>query len=206
MERERIIGRVKIKLEEMSDAAGQIVESPMIDELLDETADEILMLVPRYMIESELTAYADEDADHVVRADGSGYVALPDDFLRLSYFKMEEWVRPVFNAISEEHPKYVNQHNPYTRGKPAKPMCVIRYDADLGKMILEYFSVTAGSTHTVEGAAFITKTLAEDLQDNLVDPLTWLVTAKVLQIYTTDEKSEIKARERVSDWINLHKR
>lgn len=208
MDRDRIKGRVKIKLEEVSEAAGQIVENPMIDEILDETADELQLLVPRYLLESEITAYNDEDVDHVVRHDGTGYVVLPTDFLRLSYFKMSEWTKPVFDAISEQHPDYVNQHNLYTRGKPAKPVCVLRYDAVLGSMILEYFSVTVGNAvvHTVESAAFILRKLAEDLQDDLVDPLTWLVAGKVLQIYSTDEKGEQKCRERVTDWIKLHTR
>jgi hypothetical protein len=73
-------------------------------------------------------------------------------------------------------------------------------------MILEYFSVTAGSTHTVEAAAFITKKLAEELQEDLIDPLTWLVAAKILQIYSTDDPGEQKARARVADWIKLHTR
>jgi hypothetical protein len=204
MDRDRIKGRVKIKLEEMSEASGQIVENPMIDEILDETADELQLLVPRYLLVADTDSYNDEDAEHVVNADGSGYVVLPDTFLRLSYFKMEEWIKPVFDAISENHPAYVNQHNPFTRGKPAKPICVIRYDAELSKYILEYFSVTAGSTHTVEKAAFILKKTAEELQDDLIDPLTWLVAAKVLQIYSTDEKGEQKCRDRVADWIKLH--
>jgi len=206
MDRDRIKGRVKIKLEEVSEAAGQIVENPMIDEILDETADELQLLVPRYLLASTITAYNPVDASHVVLADGSGYVVLPTTFLRLSYFKMAEWTNPVFEAISEEHPDYVKQHNPYTRGKLVKPVCVLRYDAVLSKMILEYFSVTAGSTHTVEAAAFITKKLAEELQEDLIDPLTWLVAAKILQIYSTDDPGEQKARARVADWIKLHTR
>jgi hypothetical protein len=204
MEREEIIGRIRIKMEEISQEGEAVIESPLIEELLDETADEIQLLVPRYLIETETLIYGDSETNQVSNADGSGYVVLPSDFLRLAYFKMTEWTRPVINPISEEHPDFVNQHNLYTRGKPAKPVCVIRWDDTEEAMIMEYYSIV--TEHTIERAAYIPKRLAEELQDNLIDPYTWLVCAKVFQVYSTDEGAEKKARERVSDWIRLHQR
>jgi hypothetical protein len=204
MERQRIIARVKIKLEEFQDIVGQIVENPLIDELLDETSTELQLLVPRYLLETKELVFGDSLSSQVTSADGTGYLILPEDFLRLSYFKMTEWIKPVFVPITEEHPDYVLQHNNYLRGKPAKPVCVLRWDDEQQRMVMEYYSVV--TDHTIERAAYVPTRVAEEVQENLIDPLTWLVTAKILQIYASDEKSEQKARDRVTDWVKLHER
>ena len=208
MTRDQIIGRVNIKLEEISDEPGQIIENPLIDEILDETADELQLMVPRFLLKAEALIVGDSTTNQVLNADGTGYITLPADFLRLAYFKLEEWAKAVVDPISEDHPNYVNQHNIYTRGKPAKPVCVLRYDAEAGTMILEYFSAAIGEneTHTVERAAYIPRRKAEDLQDNLIDPLTWLVVAKVLQIYSADDNAAKNAIEKVATWIMLNRR
>ena len=58
---------------------------------------------------------------------GSGWVLLPDDFMRLISFKMSDWERTVYTAISVTDPIYQKQSSRYKgiRGNVQKPVCAI---------------------------------------------------------------------------------
>jgi hypothetical protein len=202
MDRLEIISKVRIKLDEiLSDLSSQIVQSATVDVILDETVTQLLLMIPRHLVKAK--AMATPPGSGTVKPDPTlGYVVLPDDYLRLYSFKMTEWIRPVIQAISEDHPVYVLQHNTATRGKKAKPVCVIRYDQTEAKHVLDYYSVE--TDHTIEHALYIPVTIADNLQDNLIDPLTWLVVAKVLQIYSNDDPGQQKAMQQVANWIKLN--
>lgn len=59
--------------------------------------------------------------------EGRGLIFLPDDFLRLLVFRMSDWERPVYNAITESSPEYRRQYSRYKglRGTPQKPVVAI---------------------------------------------------------------------------------
>lgn len=71
---------------------------------------------------------------------GVGSVSLPDDFFRLIKFKMSDWKRPVFVAISEADEDYAIQRSPYkgVRGNTENPVCAIVIDVQSKR--LEFFS------------------------------------------------------------------
>ena len=86
--------------------------------------------------------------------DGSGYIKLPDDFLRLVALKMSGWKIGVNQAVKEGTQKALQQTNPFVRGTPAKPVCVEGHDAD-GNLVLEFYSVPTGQTAMVEKALYV---------------------------------------------------
>lgn len=57
----------------------------------------------------------------------SGWVLLPDDFMRLIAFRMSDWERTVYAAISVDDPIYEKQSSRYKgiRGNVQKPVCAI---------------------------------------------------------------------------------
>lgn len=57
----------------------------------------------------------------------SGWVLLPDDFMRLIVFEMSDWERAVFAAISPADPEYrlQRQRVKALRGTAQRPVCVI---------------------------------------------------------------------------------
>lgn len=57
----------------------------------------------------------------------SGWVLLPDDFMRLIVFEMSDWEKAVFTAISTTDPEYELQRQRIKalRGTAQKPVCVI---------------------------------------------------------------------------------
>lgn len=81
------------------------------------------------------------EAAQYMQTDGSGYVVLPPDFLRLVYFKMCSWRTGVYEAADENSDVAMMQLNPFTRGTPLKPVCVLSHDLS-GNRTLEYY--TAG--------------------------------------------------------------
>ena len=70
----------------------------------------------------------------------SGHVLLPDDFMRLIAFRMSDWERTVYSAITPEDPRYARQSSRLKgiRGNPQKPVAAIVNRAE-GKA-LEFYS------------------------------------------------------------------
>lgn len=59
--------------------------------------------------------------------DGSGFVVLPDDFMRLMSFKMSDWERTLHSAITADDPIYAKQSSRFKgiRGNKQKPVVAI---------------------------------------------------------------------------------
>lgn len=57
----------------------------------------------------------------------SGWLFLPDDFMRLIAFRMSDWERTLYSAISVDDPLYVKQSSRFKgiRGNVQKPVCAI---------------------------------------------------------------------------------
>ncbi|UWG05604.1 MAG: hypothetical protein [Bacteriophage sp.] len=69
-----------------------------------------------------------------------GWVLLPEDFMRFVVFEMDDWERPVFNAISTDDPEYNLQSSRFkgVRGTAQKPVCFISIRPE-GR-VLEFYS------------------------------------------------------------------
>lgn len=72
--------------------------------------------------------------------DCSGWILLPDDFMRLIIFEMDDWERAVFHPISTESAEYAKQSSRFKgiRGNSQKPVCVISVRPE-GR-VLEFYS------------------------------------------------------------------
>ena len=70
----------------------------------------------------------------------SGWVLLPNDFLRLVVFEMDDWEQAVYQAISTDDPEYEKQHSRFKgiRGTAQRPVCAIGIRPE-GK-VLEFYS------------------------------------------------------------------
>lgn len=88
------------------------------------------------------------------RSKGSGWTLLPEDFMRLMIFKMNDWERPVYEPISAGDPRYQLQFSRYkgVRGNPQKPVvAIVRRSEGLA---LELFSCRDNNA-TVEQAVYM---------------------------------------------------
>lgn len=70
----------------------------------------------------------------------SGWCLLPEDFMRLVVFQMDDWERAVYHAISEDDEEYQKQSSRFkgVRGTPQKPVCAIAIRPE-GR-VLEFYS------------------------------------------------------------------
>ena len=81
----------------------------------------------------------------------SGWVLLPDDFMRLVVFEMDDWERAVYAALRADSPEAVVQHSRYKglRGTSEHPVCVLDVRAE-GK-VLEFYSCKSQSAQVRRG-------------------------------------------------------
>ena len=80
-----------------------------------------------------------------VDAEGRGRVVLPDDFMRLIYFRMSDWGVGVTEAISESEALYKRQKSRWrgVRGNAERP--VVAMVSRSGGKILEVYSTSEGA-------------------------------------------------------------
>lgn len=199
MDRQAIIKKVQLKLDEITPYdSGEIVNDSFIDELLDDSAKTLQLKLPGY-----LSAPVNMDIESGTdNGDGSGFIQLPDDYIRLVTFKMTEWLIAVTVPITEDNPKYNLQKNPYLRGKPNKPVLVIRNIFDsTSKKILEYYSVL--SNHTIERAMYIQSMVAELFPDELIDTLAYQTASDAYLIMEQPDMAKL-AMAKVDEYIQLN--
>jgi hypothetical protein len=153
----------------------------LMEKTIDDACNNFLMVVPVHLI----NAGDFSTATFVNNDDGSGYIRLKTDFLRLSSFKMKGWKRPVTFTITQESPRYNLQKNKYTRGGVAKPVVALAnkltanatYLSDVLELFPIYYDWTSNE---IEQALYVKKTLPEALQDNLLNGYLWYASAEVL--------------------------
>lgn len=80
---------------------------------------------------------------------GTGYVLLPDDFMRLVAFRMSDWERTCHGAILPEDPEYARQSSRYkgVRGNPQKPVCAVVMHPE--GLALEFYSCRGNDAQVV---------------------------------------------------------
>lgn len=201
MDRDEIIVKVKLRLDELGPfEEGQVIDSGRTDAYLDEGGDTLQKIVPPWIVTPDSFVDASASTGGSVAYDSyTGYVPLPADFLKLVSFKMEDWSRSVTEAITEHHPLYKRQSYPELRGSYRKPVAVFRTKHGVGK-VLDYYSVREDQ-HTVDHGLYLASKSAEDLDEILIDPLTWMVASLILD--TVGEHNIAKtAYAKVTEWIN----
>lgn len=185
MERSTLINKIKTRIDEICASGDTIIAvgventkpyDSIIEELLDESALEILLKAPFYRLDiSRGTMKATRDSAD----DKIGHLTLPTDFLRLVSLRMDEWKRPVTEFAIEGDEVALRQSNKYLRGGVAKPVAVLS-KTDEGYRAT-YYSVN--SSHSVSEFLYIKRDKAENIADSqLVDAMCWLCAAKTLGV------------------------
>ena len=135
---------VRIALDE-NDVSTQLVQMGDVDTLalndiirskIVEAVRRVELAAPAHLLEEG----HDFSSGIYWNGDGSGWVLLPDDFMRLIAFRMSDWERTVYEAISVDDPLYAKQSSRYKgiRGNVQKPVCAIANRAE-GKA-LEFYA------------------------------------------------------------------
>lgn len=112
-------------------ALDEIIKSKIL-----EAVQRVHMEAPNYLLES-----GHNFGDAVYWGDlESGWVLLPEDFMRLVVFEMDDWETAVYQAISTDDPIYEKQHSRFKalRGTSQRPVCAIAIRPE-GR-VLEFYS------------------------------------------------------------------
>ncbi len=127
----QIVRDVRIAIDENKTGeqliADEDVDTLSLDEIIRskivEAVRRVLTAAPVHLLDGGLPFC---DAVYC-RDKGAGWALLPCDFMRLIIFKMSDWERPVYDAITAADPEYQLQHSRYKgiRGNPQKPVVAI---------------------------------------------------------------------------------
>lgn len=122
-------------LEEIGDV-DTLTLNDIIKSKIVEAVKRVHSFAPPYLLDG---GYNFGDAVYWMEHE-SGWVLLPEDFMRFVVFEMNDWERAVFYAISMDDPEYSRQSSRFkgVRGTAQKPVCAISIRPE-GR-ILEFYS------------------------------------------------------------------
>lgn len=127
----------------------------------------------------------------------SGWVLLPDDFMRLIAFRMSDWERTVYAAISVDDPLYAKQSSRYKgiRGNVQKPVCAVVNRAE-GKA-LEFYSCNSEEAYVSRATYMPYPHIDEDdgidISERCYTAVVYTVAALVLSTYGESDKASVLA-------------
>ncbi|WP_418210515.1 hypothetical protein ACNONS_20250 [Bacteroides xylanisolvens] len=123
----------------------------------------------------------------------SGWVLLPEDFMRFVVFQMSDWERAVFYPINVDDPEYEKQSSRFKgiRGTTQRPVCAISIRPE-GR-VLEFYSCKSQDA-TVSRAVYlpypkIDKYGAIEICQRCYDAVVYTIAALVLTTFGDVEKS-----------------
>lgn len=147
---EGIIEDVRVSIDENRKGTQLItdvdIDTLSLDEIIKskiaEAARRVISKAPVNLIDSGI---AIDGSITFRKSSQSGWMLLSDDFMRLIIFKMSNWERPVYQAITAQDPRYAMQFSRYPgiRGNVQKPVVAITRRAE--GLALEFFPFTKGS-------------------------------------------------------------
>lgn len=148
---------VRIVLDDIlkdSDNDFEVDKDVEIEAALKRACRELLMEVPAEYLQPtvirDVEGSTDPTPSQVKNTDGTGYVVLPSDYMRLVAFKLWSWagvVRETIDPLSDEARQQVSR---WTRGTPQKPKAMADVDQN-GNKILRYW--TAGMYNSPTASA-----------------------------------------------------
>lgn len=161
-----IVKDVRIAIDENASSAALIAEGDLDTLTLDDiikskiadSVKKVEMNAPVHLLDSGLNF---GDSGVYWNANLSGWIILPDDFMRMLVFRMSDWERNVFYTIDASDELYALQSSPFKgiRGNPQRPVCAITLRAE-GK-VLEFFSCDSKEA-TVQQAVYLAVPKVED--------------------------------------------
>ena len=157
---------------------------------IEEAVRRVETTAPTFLLEEGHTF-----GDSVFWEDGnSGWTLLPDDFMRLIAFRMSDWERTCYNAISVDDPIYDLQSSRYkgVRGNVQKPVCAVVNRAE-GKA-LEFYSCNSEEAY-VKRATYLPYPEIDDedgidISERCYTAVVYTTAALVLTAYGANDRAE----------------
>lgn len=148
---------------------------------------------PYWMLEEGHNFQSDVDAVHW-GDQASGWVRLPDDFMRLVVFEMSDWERPCNEPISTTSLQYKLQRGRVKalRGVPQRPVVAIA-ERPIGK-VLEFYSCKNEEATIAKAVYLPYPTIDEyggvDMAERVHDAAMYLIASLVLTTFGAGDKAK----------------
>lgn len=157
---------------------------------IEEAVRRVETTAPTFLLEEGHTF-----GDHVFWEDNnSGWTLLPDDFMRLIAFRMSDWERTCYNAISVDEPIYDLQSSRHkgVRGNVQKPVCAVVNRAE-GKA-LEFYSCNSEDAY-VKLATYVPYPKIDDedgidISERCYTAVVYTTASLVLTAYGANDRAE----------------
>lgn len=169
---------------------GEVVTISGITIELEHNGDYTLIAVT-----ADSISYALTHADELETADTGGivtyktivtgnkaYITKPQDFLKLYEMKFPLWQKTVRETIKPGSGKGDHQDNPYLASGIGRPTVMLQTTTPTGGTYGEYLVCAKVEVAATPIAMYIKIQKPEELPEQLIDSLTWLAAAKVVQI------------------------
>jgi len=119
-----------------------------------------------------------------------GLETLQDTYVRLIRIQLESWSRPLYQLSDPRSDHWRLQYNTYTQGDPRNPAAiatplnvdqggVLKQGSNFSRYLLACTPQDPGPS--LQELLYIPKTDPENFPDELLDPLVWKATARVLE-------------------------
>lgn len=185
MEREELIKKVALKMDEISssnDVIVQVLESDnnplyaQIDGLLNESINDVLMKAPIYRLHNHIVSVT---ASKPATSNGIkvAVIDVPEEFLRFVSIVDNAFQRPIVELAVEGDDIDKRQHNKFLVAKQAKPVAVISNSAAQGRIITCYSYGNDGKPSPVFN--YIKRYDDDNLDEYQIDVVTWVCAGKV---------------------------
>jgi hypothetical protein len=124
------------------------------------------------------------------------YIPVPVDFIRLYEIKYPLWKRSVRESISRQNQNYQVQENEYLKSGYGRPSVAIVETSINGGTVDKYLECSKVLDSAIPDVATYVKTFGttldpENLNDQLVDALTWLCVSKTLGVFGYGDKAKL---------------
>ena len=189
MDRAGLINKVKIKMDEFTPDEGVgLPFDEYIGPTLDECAREVLEKAPLFLITPTAIPLTG-----VIYKDDKAYLPVPTDYVKLYEVRYPLWKKSVRRAISTQDPEYKIQENEYIKAGYARPVVAIVNTSLTGGPAANYLEcgkvIDTGSGTPV--ALYVKTDKPENLNDVLLDPLSWLCASKLFGIMDYADKAKL---------------
>jgi hypothetical protein len=205
MTREELIKKVALKMDEISSSDDVIVpvdtgdNNPLytqINNLLNESINDVLMKAPIYRIQNQITTLnTSKPKDIFGGTRKAAEVNIPEDFIRLVSITDTNFQRPIVDLAIEGDDVDKKQHNKFLVAKSAKPVAVIGRSSSGARVITCYSydasDTPAPSVNYINRYGNNTDTEETGLDGYMIDLVSWVCAGKVFAAQGDINKGKI---------------
>ena len=182
MTRDEITQTVKARMDEISPTEGVTILDPQIEAELDNCANQLVEMLPSWLCNPEtgvptITTHT---------ADESVVIQCPLDFVKIHRMTLSNWTRPIFSARRYAETERRLENYEHIRATERTPWAMYISDT-----MLECYPGGRSQPTVTEFSYVVRPDNAEDLADNMIDMLAWLVAAKVYAVHGEGQLSEL---------------